>query len=73
MRGDFLADGSFIEFAGMMPNKEYADRMSNKEKLAKLSNISWLILEASSLIDLGEMLQKSGRSPRTSDENDPSH
>jgi len=46
MRGDFLVDGSFIEFAGMMPNKEYAERMSNKEKLAKLSNISWLKLEA---------------------------
>ncbi len=51
-------DGSFIEFAGMMPNKEYADRMSNRQKLAKLSNISWLKLEASSLIDLGEMFQK---------------
>lgn len=58
MRGDFLVHGTVIEFAGMMSNEEYAERMSNKQKLAKLSNISWLKLEASSLIDLEEMLQK---------------
>jgi hypothetical protein len=57
LRGDFLVGDTIIEFAGMMSNKEYAERMATKQKLAKASGLSWLKLEASSLSDLEKMLQ----------------
>lgn len=58
LRGDFLIDGMIIEFAGMMSNREYAERMAVKQELAKVSKIRWMKLEASSLNDLSEMLKK---------------
>ncbi len=56
LRGDFLVGSVFIEFAGMMSNKEYAERMSQKSKLAKLKGIPWIKVEGSQLEDLDEML-----------------
>lgn len=58
LRGDFLVNGTIIEFAGMMSNLEYAARMAEKQKLAKAFKISWMKLEASSLNDLSAMLEK---------------
>jgi hypothetical protein len=57
LRGDFLVGEIFIEYAGMMSNKEYASRMGQKSKLAKLKGIPWLKVEGSQLEDLEEMYQ----------------
>ena len=56
LRGDFLVGSIFIEYAGMMSNKEYAERMSQKSKLAKLKGIPWIKVEGSQLEDLDLML-----------------
>lgn len=55
LRGDFLVGSIFIEFAGMMTNKEYAAKMSLKGKLAKLKGIPWIKVEGSQLEDLDLM------------------
>jgi len=55
LRGDFLVGSLFIEFAGMMSNKDYAERMSIKSKLAKLKGIPWIKVEGSQLEDLDLM------------------
>lgn len=55
LRGDFLVGSIFIEFAGMMSNKDYAERMSLKSKLAKLKGIPWIKVEGSQLEDLDLM------------------
>jgi hypothetical protein len=58
LRGDFLVNGTIIEFAGMMSNSDYAARIWTKKKLAKVNNIPWLKIETSNLDDLGDLLSK---------------
>ena len=58
LRGDFLVGSIFIEFAGMMSNKEYAERMKQKSKLAKIKNIPWIKVEGSQLENLSAMLEE---------------
>ena len=58
LRGDFLVNGTIIEFAGMMSNPEYAVRMEAKQKLAKILKLKWMKIEAAKLIDLDKMLAK---------------
>ena len=58
LRGDFLVNGTIIEFAGMMSNPDYASRMETKQKLAKTLKLKWMKLEAASLNDLDKMLEK---------------
>lgn len=58
LRGDFLVGSIFIEFAGMMDNKEYAGRMNQKKKLAKIKKIPWIKIEGSGLEDLNLMLEQ---------------
>ena len=58
LRGDFLVGSIFIEFAGMMSNKEYAERMKQKSKLAKLKNIPWIKIEGPQLENLSAMLEE---------------
>jgi hypothetical protein len=53
-----LVGSVFIEFAGMMSNKEYAERMKQKSKLAKLKNIPWIKVEGSQLENLSVMLEE---------------
>ena len=57
LRGDFLVGSIIIEFAGMMSNKEYAERMKQKSKLAKSKGIPWVKVEGSQLEDLNLMLE----------------
>lgn len=57
LRGDFLVGSIIIEFAGMMSNKEYAERMKQKSKLAKSKGIPWVEVEGSQLEDLDLMLE----------------
>lgn len=57
LRGDFLVGSIIIEFAGMMSNKEYAERMKQKSKLAKSKGIPWVKVEGSQLEDLDLMLE----------------
>lgn len=57
LRGDFLVGSVIIEFAGMMSNKEYAERMKQKSKLAKSKDIPWVKVEGSQLEDLDLMLE----------------
>lgn len=57
MRADFLIGGSFIEFAGMMANSDYAARMKAKQKLAKVKRIPWFKLESVELEDLEALEQ----------------
>jgi hypothetical protein len=40
LRGDFLVNGTIIEFAGMMSNPDYASRMETKQELAKTLNLN---------------------------------
>jgi len=57
LRGDFLVGSIIIEFAGMMSNKEYAEKMKQKSKLAKSKGIPWVKVEGSQLEDLNLMLE----------------
>jgi hypothetical protein len=57
LRGDFLVGSTFIEFAGMMSKKDYAEKMRQKGKLAKLKGIPWIKVEGSQLEDLDLMLE----------------
>ena len=58
LRGDFLVNGTIIEFAGMMSNPDYALRMETKQKLAKTLKLKWIKIEAARLVDLDKMLAK---------------
>jgi hypothetical protein len=58
LRGDFLVNGTIIEFAGMMSNPDYASRMETKQELAKTLKLKWMKIEAARLVDLDKMLAK---------------
>jgi hypothetical protein len=58
LRADFKVGPILIEFAGMMADKEYAERMNIKSKLAKKYKIPWVKVESSQLEDLDLMLQE---------------
>lgn len=58
LRGDFLVNGTIIEFAGMMSNPDYAARMEIKQNLAKTLKLKWMKIEAARLADLDKMLAK---------------
>jgi hypothetical protein len=60
LRGDFLVNGTIIEFAGMMSNPDYASRMKAKQELAKTLKLRWMKIEAARLVDLDKMLAKIG-------------
>ena len=55
LRADFVINGIFVEFAGMMNNIEYAENLKNKMKLAKKANIKWFALESYALEDLAKL------------------
>lgn len=52
LRADWLVGNTFIEYAGMMIDPEYAQKMRGKEELAKKFNLDLIIIEPQDLFSL---------------------
>jgi hypothetical protein len=57
LRADWrLADGRFVEYAGMMSDSDYAARMAKKVRLARESGIDLIVLLPEDIARLAEVL-----------------
>lgn len=51
-----LADGTFVEYAGLLSNAEYAKKIADKRSIAESAGVRLLILVPEDLPDLGRTL-----------------
>jgi hypothetical protein len=58
LRADFRVQETFIEYAGLMDDPEYASRMEIKKKLAHALKINLIVIEPNNFKNLDDLLQK---------------
>jgi hypothetical protein len=58
MRADWQVDNTFIEYAGMLDEPEYAAKMKDKKELAKKARLSLIVLEPEDVLALDKKLGK---------------